>query len=176
MTYGRNTMEPLSDLEFRALEILREDSRISIEALARELGISRSTASRILTSLRKRGVRFTVEATFAGQIAFVLGNRRLSDESYRTLDGRFISVLRFNSISELTEKLRDPGRRSRVIIASPVKKILTHGLRCDYCGGEIGKEPLTYRRGRRTYYLCCKTCLSQLRERFKRRSNSIAQK
>jgi DNA-binding Lrp family transcriptional regulator len=54
-------MEKLSDLEFRALEILRKDSRISITKLAKTLNISRNTASNLIKSLRRKGVKFTIQ-------------------------------------------------------------------------------------------------------------------
>jgi len=70
---SETNFQKFTDLERRALTLLSEDSRISVSELASGLGVSKATASRLVKSLRAKGVRFTVEVPGGYPIAFVPG-------------------------------------------------------------------------------------------------------
>ncbi|WP_373469035.1 TRASH domain-containing protein [Acidianus infernus] len=40
-------------------------------------------------------------------------------------------------------------------------------MRCDYCSGVIMGSPLILKKGRKTYYACCKACLDGLKNKLK---------
>ncbi|GAB6946625.1 hypothetical protein JCM16161A_07550 [Vulcanisaeta sp. JCM 16161] len=44
------------------------------------------------------------------------------------------------------------------------RQLVSVGFVCDYCGGPI-TVLIVYRRGRRTYYICCETCLRELKKK-----------
>ncbi|BDB99297.1 TRASH domain-containing protein [Saccharolobus caldissimus] len=160
-------MEKLSDLEFRALEILRKDSRISITKLAKTLNISRNTASNLIKSLRRKGVKFTIQYHNEPFIAFVI-SESCKDECYKLLDGRFMNIIRANTLEELQNKLSNIREKENVFIAKS-----DFVVKCDYCGKEIYDSPLTYKVGRKTYYACCNSCLTELKRKFARKTYMI---
>ncbi|ACP39370.1 putative transcriptional regulator, AsnC family [Sulfolobus islandicus Y.G.57.14] len=159
-------MEKLTDLEFRALEILREDSRISVTELAKRLNISRSTATRLLRNLSRKGVKFTIKFQNEPLIAFTISESCQSDECYKLLDGRFINIIRANTLEDLENKLKNVKGKDLVFIGKS-----SFVVKCDYCGKEIYDNPLTYKIGRRTYYACCNSCLTGLKEKFARNND-----
>ncbi|ABW02080.1 TRASH domain-containing protein [Caldivirga maquilingensis] len=163
-----------NELELRALELLSEDSRLSVSELASRLGVSKATASRLIKSLRGKGVRFTVNITQGYPRAYVVARRRGEGECYRLVDGKYMIVLTagdFNSLTKLISEVK--GKEAVYIVlgqCSDTSELSTMPrLVCDYCGGPINGSPITYRRGRRVYYLCCKTCLRELKKRLSMR-------
>jgi DNA-binding MarR family transcriptional regulator len=161
-----NTMQGLTEVEFRVLEILRMNSRLSVSEIAEELGVSRATVSRAIRSLERKGVRFTVDFLEDAPRAFVLTRKPQGGECYRLIDGRYMLILKGNSMDELVKAIDEVEDKEAVFIALPPGGIrLTVKLTCDYCGGPTSK-PLIYRRWRRTYYLCCRTCLRELRRKL----------
>lgn len=159
-------MEKLSDLEFRALEVLRNDSRISVTELAKRLNISRSTATNIIKNLRKKGVKFTIQYQNEPFIAFVISGY-CNGECYKLLDGRFMNIVRANTLEELENKLSKIEAKDLSFIGKG-----NFVVKCDYCGKEIHESPLVYRIGRKTYYACCNSCLSELKKKFARKGNA----
>jgi DNA-binding Lrp family transcriptional regulator len=61
------TISPLDDTDQRLLALLREDARASTSALARALGLSRTTVQSRLTQLQRRGVITGFTVTVAPQ-------------------------------------------------------------------------------------------------------------
>jgi len=147
-------------LEYRALEILREDSRISVSELAERLNISRSTATKLITRLREKGVKFTIEFMPESFIGFVI-SEECNDECYKLLDGRYMNIVRANTLDELQSKLSQIKSKEITFLA---KNDFT--LKCDYCGKEIHDSQITYRVGRRVYYACCNSCLEGIKKKF----------
>ena len=167
---SETNFQKFTDLERRALTLLSEDSRISVSELASELGVSKATASRLVKSLRAKGVRFTVEVPGGYPIAFVVTRRPHQGECHRLVDGRFMVVVKawdFNELVEAISGIRD--REAVYITLGPgcSNELVIPRLICDYCSGPINGQPIIYRRGRRTYYLCCRTCLRELKKRIK---------
>ena len=158
-----------NELERRALEILTVDSRISVSQLAERLGVSKATASRVIKSLRAKGVRFTVDVDQGFPRAFIVSKRPHGDEAYRLIDGRYLTVIKARDFNELVQAIESIKDREEVYIAVGTirRSMQIPKLTCDYCGGPISGTPIIYRRGRRTYYLCCRTCLRELKKKLK---------
>ena len=162
-----------TDIEIKVLSILRENSRASVSEIAERLGVSRVTVYRALKSLVNKGARFTVDIPEDSPRAFVVSREPHMDlgECFKLVDGRYMVIVRardFNELVGIIDRLRD---KDEVYIAlRPVsRQLVSVGLVCDYCGGPI-TVPITYKRGRRTYYLCCETCLRELKKKL-RKSN-----
>lgn len=162
----------LSDIEVRLLEALHRDSRTPLSKLARELGVSRSTAARTLASLLRRGViaRFTLDLNLQGgfRVFARFHSRPEGLEFYELLDGTYLAVFEASSLADLKSVFDRVGRPAEYMVAvahvrptnmPPVPLV------CDVCGKHILGQPYTYRRGRRTLYACCETCLGALQNK-----------
>ncbi len=163
----------LSDIEVKVLNRLYEDSRTPVAKLAEELGVSRSTVSRVIDSLVRRGVisRFTVEVNYTDgfRVFARFQSRPETLESYELLDGTYLAVFRASSLMDLKRVFENVGRPIEYMVAvqayrptvgSPVP------LMCDKCGKQILEQPYIYKKGRKTYYACCTTCLEALKKRL----------
>lgn len=152
------------------LGLLYEDSRASVSKLARELGVSRSTVSRAMSSLVKRGViaRFTLELDIPGgfRVFARFEGRPEGLECYELLDGTYLAVFSASSLMDLKRVFERFGRPIEYLVAVAhhmPKAAPPVPLVCDKCGKQIFEQPYVYRKGRRTYYACCETCLEALK-------------
>ncbi|ADN51366.1 TRASH domain-containing protein [Vulcanisaeta distributa] len=171
------TVSRFTDIEIRVLNVLRENARASVSEIAERLGVSRVTVYRALRSLINKGIKFTVDVPENSPRAFIITREPHADlgDCYKLVDGRYIVIVRardFNELVTIIDGLRD---KDEVYIAlKPVsKQLISVGLVCDYCGGPI-TVPIIYRRGRRTYYLCCEACLRELKKKLSRSNKNKA--
>jgi len=159
-------VQKLTEIEYRVLDILKNNSRLPVSEIAKELGVSRATVSRAIRSLEAKGVRFTVDFPEYMARAFVITRKPQGEEYYRLIDGRFMVVLKGRSMDELVKSISELEDREEVFITIPSGSVRPPAdLTCDYCGGPVNK-PLIYRRWRKTYYVCCRTCLRELKKRL----------
>ncbi|BCS92623.1 TRASH domain-containing protein [Metallosphaera javensis (ex Sakai et al. 2022)] len=160
----------LSELEYKVLTYLREDSRTSSSKLARELGVSRATIAKILQSLREKGIKFTVEFYEEGKLTVFAVASACAEgaECYRLIDGKFMVTIT-GSMEQVEEVLSKLKTERYFIAVQKVgsTRVRRSSLRCDYCGGEIAGEPLVVRRGKKVYYTCCRTCQTQLAKKLR---------
>jgi DNA-binding transcriptional ArsR family regulator len=165
-------VEKLSNDEFRALDALKRDGRMSATELSRVLGVSRATASRVIESLKRKGIKFVPQFYEGSLFSFVITDRSVpipeGAEAYDLIDGGRLLVLKGSDIGELEKQLSDvPNKRTYYISTRKIgEKVVRASLLCDYCGGPIHGAPLIFKRGRRTYYACCHNCLSGLRKKL----------
>lgn len=159
----------LSELEYRILQILKEDSRIPAAQIAKQLGLSRVTVSRIINSLKEKGIKFTVEFLEKDLVGIVYSTSCLSEECFKTISGDYISIIRANSLEDLEKALEKREVKNLIVARQVGNKITKSSLRCDHCGGKIEGEPIIYKRGRRIYYACCRTCLEGLKKKFEKK-------
>lgn len=160
----------LSELEYRILQILKNDSRVPASQIAKQLGLSRVTVSRVINSLKNKGIKFTAEFIEKDLIGIVYSDSCISEECFRTISGDYVSLVRASSLEEL-EKILEKHVVKNLIIAHQLgKKITKSSLYCDYCGGKIEGEPILYKRGKKIYYACCKTCLEGLKKKMEFRN------
>ncbi|TRM74647.1 AsnC family transcriptional regulator, partial [Sulfolobus sp. B5] len=131
--------------------------------LAKRLNVSRSTATKLITRLREKGVKFTIEFMSESFIGFVI-SEECNGECYKLLDGRYMNLVRANTLDELQIKLSQIKGKEITFLA---RNDFT--LKCDYCGKEIHDSPITFRMGRRVYYACCSSCLEGIKKKFARR-------
>ena len=166
ITFARN----LGDLEYRVLEILYANSRTPVKAIADQLGVSRSTVSRIISKLVAEGVitRFTLEvgAEARKYRVFVKTSvRPVSGEYYPLIGGEYLAVASVSTVEDLSRVLSELREVSWFGVgfdhvspatAPPLAPV------CDECGKIITDQPLAVKVGRRTYHACCETCRSAL--------------
>jgi len=168
-------MTKVNQLEYKILQMLKEDSRKSASEIAKELNLSRATVAKIIKSLKEKGVKFTVDYYEEGELtAFVISDNCLQDEEcYKLIDGRFMNVIKgdLKSVSEKISQLKSVTYFVG-IERENVKKIEKAELYCDYCGNEIKGSPYLVKWGKKVYYTCCKTCQTQLRKRLEKTINT----
>ncbi len=147
--------EGLSEVEYRVLNELIHDSREPTARLAKKLGLSRNTVSKVIRGgLVRRGVirRFTVEVSEeysgGGSIVALIMNEKPTkldrfNEVYELIDGKFLGVAKVADMNELEFLIKENGasqtqffisnkrmwRRDSTSITPPSE------LHCDYCGG-----------------------------------------
>ena len=161
-----------NELELRAITLLSEDSRLSVSDLASKLGVSKATASRLIKSLRSKGVKFTVNIPQSYPRAYIISRRMQGKECYRLIDGRYMIIVGAGDFNELVKLINGiKGKDAVYIVLEQCSKAMRTlaaipKLVCDYCGGPINGSPIQYKRGRRVYYLCCKTCLRELKKKL----------
>ncbi|ADY00618.1 transcriptional regulator, TrmB [Vulcanisaeta moutnovskia 768-28] len=167
----------LTEIEYRVLSILRENARTSVSEIADRLGVSRATVSRAIRSLINKGIRFTVDVPENSPKAFIITSKSQPElgECYRLVDDKYLVIISARDYNELIRLIDGVDGRVKVFIAlgQVTKRAVPIGLVCDYCGGPIS-VPIIYRRGRRTYYLCCETCLRELKKKLSRSNKNKA--
>ncbi|GGP19380.1 hypothetical protein GCM10007981_02830 [Thermocladium modestius] len=180
--------EGLSEVEYRVLNELIHDSREPTARLAKKLGLSRNTVSKVIRGLVRRGVirRFTVEVSeeySGGSIVALIMNEKPTkldrfNEVYELIDGKFLGVAKVADMNELEFLIKENGASQTQFFISNKRmwrrdstSITPSELHCDYCGGLIKGEPLTARYHNRTYYFCCSNCLGDFRKKQRSQSN-----
>jgi DNA-binding Lrp family transcriptional regulator len=156
----------LSDIEFRVLQILKEDARMPAAKIAKQLSLSRVTVSRVINSLKEKGVKFTIEAKDKELVAFAVTDSCKSAECYKTISGDFISLIRSNTLDEIESELEKIKPKNVILARSLGKRFVRTSLYCDYCGGKIESEPIIYKRSKKIYYACCNACLNGLKKKL----------
>ncbi len=160
----------LTPLEYKVLNILKEDSRRSASSIAKELQVSRATIAKTIKSLRSKNIKFSVEYWEEGELAvFAISKECLkgSKECYKLVDGRSVSIIR-GSFDHIQQILEQNKIKNYLLAVDKVDstKVIKEGLYCDYCGGEIKGTPITLKVRRRIYYTCCNTCKEHLRKKL----------
>jgi|ECHnycMinimDraft_1075156.scaffolds.fasta_scaffold00049_26 DNA-binding Lrp family transcriptional regulator len=173
----------IKEIEYRLLNLLIEDAGRNLSELSRELGVSKATVSRMIKSLKERGIikKFSIEL---GEdlneeriFAFLrirggdIGN--VEGDLYKLLDGSYLLVITGKDIGEIEEEIEKVSTRVTInevlISTSLIKKarkslgIKPISLHCDYCNHEIEGNPLILKFRGKIYYLCCNTCLREKR-------------
>jgi len=162
----------LSELEFRALEILESEPRIPLIRLAKLLGVNRNTASRMLkTLMNRKDLKFHLVVEGLPTVFAVATSCGACDQCYPLVDGKVMCVTRDSTVDRALERI-PPGSSPVFVSQRGVKggRTVVQRLTCDYCGKEViqGESYLTYSVGRRKYYLCCESCLVNLKRRLGR--------
>lgn len=164
--------ERLTNEEYRALDALMQDARMSATELSRRIGVSRATASRLIDSLKKKGIAFVPRFYDGSLYAFVVSTRSApvpdGAEAYDLIDGNRLILVKGADIHEVEEALSAIPNKSSYLIATRKvgEKVIKASLVCDFCGGPIHGRPITFKKGRRTYYACCQNCLQGLRQKL----------
>jgi DNA-binding Lrp family transcriptional regulator len=163
-----------SELEFRAIQVLRKNPRITVKELALELNVNRNTASRVLRSVLQKGVKLKVTLDNRPTIFIVGECASWCEECYPLIDENNMCVARADDVDSLLRRTAEVKAKQVFIsmkgnISDPQ---FTMTLTCDYCGKEIhqGEKYFTYNRNNRTYYLCCTSCLKGIKYQLEKRS------
>ncbi|MDK2796199.1 MAG: hypothetical protein PWQ22_1609 [Archaeoglobaceae archaeon] len=176
----------IDEIDLKIINILKEDSRVSISEIARELNLSRQTVKSRISRLEKEGIieKYTVK------IASSLEDAKSSvyllvetdEEKFWEMDEiveinrvtskRYLVRITVSDLSELSgifekgklEVLEIIPVIERKVKERPFRARIT--FRCDYCGKEMTDEPIVYRYRKKFYVLCCKTCLREFKASF----------
>ncbi|BCU71016.1 TRASH domain-containing protein [Stygiolobus caldivivus] len=165
----------LSQLEYKVLQMLREDGRRSASSIAKELGVSRATVAKVIKSLKGKGIKFTIDYQEEGKlVAFIISKECIQANigCYKLIDGKYLSLVEGNlhDIEKVLSRIQD--KEDYFIATSKMNtvRIIRGELYCDYCGGEIRGEPFTFKVGKKVYYTCCKTCEKELKKKLSSKS------
>ncbi|BFH72365.1 TRASH domain-containing protein [Sulfurisphaera javensis] len=164
-------MAKVNQLEYKILQMLKEDSRKSASKIAKELNISRATVAKIIHSLKEKGVKFTVDYYEEGELtAFIISDKCLENsECYKLINGEFLSLVK-GDMKEIHKRLSDIKAEKFFLSIEKMntEKIERSELYCDYCGNEIKGNPFLLKIGKKVYYTCCKTCQTQLKKKLQK--------
>lgn len=159
----------LTELEYKVLSYLREDSRMSASKIAKELGVSRTSVAKAIQSLREKGVKFTVEYYEKDKLTVfsISENCPNGFACYKLIDGKYLVIMeaRMEQMVDLLSKLKSSSYYVSVG-KEGFTKVKRSKLVCDYCGGEIKGEPILLKRGKKIYYTCCKACSSEMEKKL----------
>jgi len=163
------------ELQQRMIDILKANSRKSINDMAMELGISRITAKKMMDTLIATGKikRFTITLEDDERDVALVRVDDLSDipmelvlEYLRLLDGSYLVIVYFEDLLRLKGS---PVRDIQIAVERRLTDRMQRKgiLHCDYCRKEIAGDPIVVDiRGRR-YYACCPNCAKDLKRRGK---------
>jgi DNA-binding Lrp family transcriptional regulator len=174
----------LDEYDLKLINLLMENSRLSLSELSRLLSLSRQTVKARLERLEKEGIieKYTVkvspELEKVGETVIVILEtdrpEKLEDspeitEINKVTSRRYVVKAVVDRLSELSDILESPD--FKVLEVMPVLKSKKREVvlkikvpfKCDYCGKEIVDEPLIYKYRNRVYFFCCKVCLREFK-------------
>jgi DNA-binding Lrp family transcriptional regulator len=173
----------LDEFDLKLINILKENSRISISELSKMLNLSRQTVKSRLERLDKEGIikKYTIklsdELENRGTV-FIIAETHVPErfeeveeivEVNRISDKRYILKLAVSDIGRIAEiSNADWMETIEIIPVLETKEIerpfnIKITFRCDYCGKEMDDKPIVYRHHNRMYVLCCRTCLDEFK-------------
>jgi len=163
-------VEKLTELEYKVLQMLKEDARRSANSIAKELGVSRATVAKVIKNLKRKGIRFTIEYQEEGELTTFIISNECVGECYQLIDGRILSIVR-GKMEEISKVLQSIKEKEYLIAIKRlnIPSVSRAEMYCDYCGGEIRGEPIIVKSGKKLYYACCKTCADALKRKLTRK-------
>lgn len=163
----------LSELEQRLILLLKRNSRMSIVNIAKELGVSRLTAKRVLDSIKSSGRirRFTISLAEEEKDIVLVYTEDLKEipeniilERFCLIDNSYLLVLYYEDLPKIKGA---QIKRVEIATSREVNDSITRmeGIHCDYCGKDIRDSPIIVEIKGRTYYACCPNCERDLKKR-----------
>ena len=160
------------ELEFRLLNMLKMDSRVTVSEISRQLGTNRLRVRKAMERLVINGYikRFTIETSEEEDDLLVARVRNMDHidhsgliESFNLIDGTHMVVIPYSRIHILDGidvlDLSFARQRNRFSFISGKMT-----LKCDLCGNSISENPFTVEKGGRVLYGCCPNCQQELRD------------
>jgi DNA-binding Lrp family transcriptional regulator len=164
----------LDDYDVSILRSLLEDGRKSFREISRETGITTPT-------VKARFARL-VNVGFIKSVSPILDFSIVENENiFKTeLDKRQPQRVKNSKIIESNHShgnnnKRHPGRL-QMDIRSKIKRGLKIRLNCEFCKGPITGVPNVYRFADYERFFCCTTCMSDYKQKYAVRINSITRK
>jgi DNA-binding Lrp family transcriptional regulator len=155
--------DKISYNQSKVLRLLMEDSRMSVLEISRKLGLNRNTVSNIIKKLNSTIIeRYTLETKEPEDSLYIIMetddinavDRDKAIEYFELANGHYIVIMNRDAIGSRISYTGIDIAYRRVINKIPP----TIELYCDYCGGIIAGNPLTYENRDVTLYFCCNTC------------------
>ncbi len=161
------------ELQQKMIDILKANSRKSINDIALELGISRITAKKMMDILVSTGriKRFTITLEDDERDVALVRVDDLTDipmelvlEYLRMLDGSYLVLVYFEDLLRLKGS---PVRDIQIAVERRITDRMQRKgiLHCDYCRKEIAGDPIVVDIRGRKYYACCPNCAKDLKRR-----------
>ncbi|MCL4447292.1 MAG: TRASH domain-containing protein [Thermoplasmatales archaeon] len=165
----------LSHNESKILRALEEDSRLSVNDVAKITNLNRNTVRTAIKSLVSNKIitRFTVNVSLPESEKLILlevddleqipeGDRI---EVLELANGRFVVVSNINVLKKDIRYINLNIIKKKQDFESISTKVKTY---CDYCGKEIEDVPLILRYKQHQYFACCENCKRDLAKRIQR--------
>jgi len=172
----------LDEYDLKILNLLRENSRLSISEISKILGISRPTVKSKIERMEREGIikgytvklsdnlvkeNFVFAIVEANDVKDVL-DRDDVVEVHRIASNKFLVkfvVGDFEALREIAKDLKIVEFYAVVESWTKERDLkLKVDFKCDYCGKETFDEPLVYKFHNKVYLLCCPTCLDEFKK------------
>ncbi|PYB67822.1 hypothetical protein DMB44_07230 [Thermoplasma sp. Kam2015] len=163
----------LTKRELMVLRSLYNNSRLSIEEISENTGISRNTVAQIIRRLEDDGViaGYTVKMNddqLETVIAIVNGPIDIPEhvvyEDFSLSNGKHLLILDRSALSmgfPYESLWISTGRKFGKAMEARTAKV------CDYCGKTIEGDPIIVHSHNRDYYVCCPNCEHDIKKRLK---------
>lgn len=165
----------LSHNESKVLRALEENSRLSVNDVARVTNLNRNTVRTAIKSLVSNKIitRFTVNVSLPETEKLILlevedleqipENDRI--EVLELANGNFMVVSDIGVLKKDVRYVHLNIIKKRQDFESISTRVKTY---CDYCGKEIEDVPLIIKHKNHQYYACCENCKRDLAKRIQR--------
>lgn len=174
----------LDEYDLKLINLLKDNSRLSISDLAKLLGLSRPTVKSHLEKLEKGEIiqKYTVKLSplfeRAGELVILIVETRRPEifkeydeivEVNKITSLKYVIKVVMEKMDGLMKIINEEGLE--VLEIMPVlesEEMERHirievEFRCDYCGKELIDEPIVYKRHNKIYIFCCKICLREFK-------------
>ncbi len=178
-------MVKLDEYDLKLINLLMDNSRLSLSELAKLLGLSRQTVKARMERLEKEGViqKYTIKLSpvfeKVGNLIIMIVETENPEKfrEYREIieinkitSKRYLIKVIVEKLGELINIINSAGfeileimpviereERDRIFkVEVPFK--------CDYCGKETVDEPIIYKYRNKVYVFCCKTCFREFKK------------
>lgn len=156
----------VDEIDVRMLNLLRENSRLSIVDLANRLEISRITATRVFKKLTEKKIitSFTVESDLSSGPFAVVHLKKLDKidendclEIIEMFDGTFQIVVALEDLVKITGESIKNIMVAKALRRNPLYRV-KNILHCDLCNAKISGTPIIVKHNDKLYYACCPNC------------------
>lgn len=180
-----NGLMKLDEYDLKLLNLLLDNSRLSVSELARLVGLSRQTVRTRLEKLEKEGVikKYTIKISpdlerSESIVILILETEKPEKlqeyseiiEINKITSKKYVVKVLTNRLGDISRIAEDPGLN--ILEIMPVLEWeekerefrIEVPFRCDYCGKEVVDRPVIYKYHNRVFVFCCKTCLREFKE------------
>jgi len=177
-------MVKLDEYDLKLINLLLDNSRLSLSKLAKLLSLSRQTVKARIERLEREGIiqKYTIKLspTFErkGNLIIVIleteNSKKFEEydeiiEINKIISKKYIIKILVEKIEKLVEIIN--REEFEVLDIMPVLESVERDrhfriavpFKCDYCGKEVVNEPVIYKYHNKVYVFCCKTCFREFK-------------
>ncbi len=174
----------LDEYDLKLINILKDNSRLSISEIAKLLGLSRQTVKARIERLEREGViqKYTIklspEFEKMGNLIILIVETENPEkfkefeeiiEINKIASKRYLIKVVIGKLGELTRIMNEAGFEILEVIPVLEREERDRSFKvevpfkCDYCGKETVDQPLIYKYRNKVFVFCCRTCLSEFK-------------